>query len=169
MTRLAVMYVHGVEIADERFAETSIALLREEFRRIAGVDPDEALSIRPAFWAPVFEQRQTTLLERMGGGRARTVFDLLDRLGGRTDRGSVPALLALVVSGLVRTLPGIPDFHFPTLRWLIVHYLGDAITYQAGAVDRGLYDRVQRILAAALHDLALDAGPDAPLLSLIHI
>ena len=34
MTRLAVMYVHGVEIADDRFAETSIALLREEFARI---------------------------------------------------------------------------------------------------------------------------------------
>ena len=168
MTKLAVMYVHGVEIADERFAETSIALLREEFARIAGVDPDEALTIRTAFWAPVYEARESKLLERMGGARARTVFGLLDRLGGATDRGSVTALLGLIASGLVRSLPGSPDFHFPTLRWLIVHYLGDAISYQAGAVDRQQYDQVHRVLARALHELALDAGPDAPLCVIAH-
>jgi hypothetical protein len=133
VTRLAVMYVHGVEIADERFAETSVAMLREEFGRIAGVDPDEALVIRTAFWAPVYEQRQEELLDRMGGANARRAFELLDSLGGAADRGSVPALLGLVASGLVRSLPGVPGFHFPTLRWLVVHYLGDAINYQAGA------------------------------------
>lgn len=168
MTKLAVMYVHGVEIADRRFAETSIALLKEEFGRIAGVAADDALSIRTAFWAPVYEQRQTLLLNRMGGARAKKVFALLDALGGATDRGSVTALLGLVASGLVRSLPGSPDLHFPTLRWLIVHYLGDAITYQAGAVDRELYDDVHRILAAALHDLAVDAGPTAPLCVVSH-
>jgi hypothetical protein len=168
VTRLAVMYVHGVEIADDRFAETSIALLKEEFGRIAGVDPDEALSIRTAFWAPVYEARESKLLERMGGARARAVFSFLDRLGGATDRGSVTALLGLIASGLVRSLPGSPDFHFPTLRWLIVRYLGDAISYQAGAVDREQYDQVHRLLARALHGLALDAGPDAPLCVIAH-
>jgi alpha-beta hydrolase superfamily lysophospholipase len=168
VTKLAVMYVHGVEIADSRFAETSIALLREEFGRIAGVDPDEALSIRTAFWAPVYEGRQTVLLNRMGGARAKKVFGLLDALGGAADRGSVAALLGLAATGLVRSLPGNPGFHFPTLRWLIVHYLGDAITYQAGAVDRELYDDVHRVLAAALHDLAVDAGPAAPLCVVAH-
>ncbi|MCD2193043.1 hypothetical protein LQ327_06520 [Actinomycetospora endophytica] len=168
MTKLAVMYVHGVEIADSRFAETSIALLREEFGRIAGVDPDEALSIRTAFWAPVDEDRQTALLARLGGARATRTFGLLDRLGGATDRGSVTALLGLVASGLVRSLPGNPGFHFPTLRWLIVHYLGDAITYQAGAVDRRHYDEVHRVLGEALHDLAVDAGPTAPLCVVAH-
>jgi hypothetical protein len=168
VTKLAVMYVHGVEIADDRFAETSIALLKEEFRRIAGVDPDEALSIRTAFWAPVYEQSQTALLNRMGGARATKVFSLLDSLGSAADRGSVTALLGLVASGLVRSLPGDPGFHFPTLRWLLVHYLGDAITYQAGAVDRRHYDQVHRVLAEGLHDLAVDAGPTAPLCVVAH-
>lgn len=168
MTKIAVMYVHGVEIADSRFADTSIALLKREFGRIAGVDPDEALSIRTAFWATVDEQRQDTLLERVGGARASAVFELLDRLGGAADRGSVSALLGLVATGLVRSLPGIPDFHYPTLRWLIVHYLGDAVAYQAGAVDRAHYDQVHRVLAQAVHALAVDAGPTAPLCVLAH-
>jgi hypothetical protein len=168
VTRLAVLYVHGVEIADDRFAETAIAMLREEFGRIAGVDPDEALSIRTAFWAPVYEKRQEKLLDRMGGTRARRVFDALDHLGGAADRGSVVALLGLIATGLVRALPGVPDFHFPTLRWLVVHYLGDAITYQAGAVDRLHYDQVHRRLARALHELAVDAGPTAPLCVVAH-
>jgi hypothetical protein len=168
VTKLAVMYVHGVEISDSRFAETSIAILKDEFRRIAGVDPDEALSIRTAFWAPVYEERQTALLERMGGAHATKVFEVLDSLGGAADRGSVTALLGLVASGLIRNLPGSPGFHYPTLRWLLVHYLGDAITYQAGAVDRQLYDSVHRVIAEALHDLAVDAGPDAPLCVVAH-
>ncbi|MDL5154946.1 hypothetical protein [Actinomycetospora termitidis] len=168
MTKLAVMWVHGVEIADSRFADTSIALLREEFTRIAGVDADDALALHTAFWAPEYERRQDTLLRRMGGARAEGVFDLLDSLGGAADRGSVGALLGLVASGLVRSLPGTPDFHFPTLRWLIVHYLGDAISYQAGAVDRTLYDGVHRHLAQCLHDLAGEAGTDAPLCVLAH-
>jgi hypothetical protein len=168
VTKLAVLYVHGVEIADERFAETSVAMLREEFGRIAGVDPDEALCIRTAYWAPVYEAHQTKLLDRMGGAGGRRVFGLLDSLGGAADRGSVSALLGLVASGLVRSLPGVPGFHFPTLRWLVVHYLGDAITYQAGAVDRDRYDQVHRVLARALHELAADAGPTAPLCVVAH-
>jgi len=166
--RLAVMLVHGVEIADERFADTAIGLLREEFTRIAGVDADEALVIRTAFWAPVYEKRQDKLLRRMGGEPAEQVFDLLDWLAGATDRGNPLALLGMVATGLVRALPGVPQFHWPTLRWLIVHYLGDAITYQAGAVDSGLYDAVHRVLAGALHELAVEAGDDAPLCVVAH-
>lgn len=168
MTRLAVMYVHGVEIADKRFADTSIALLKQEFGRIAGVDPDDALVVRTAFWAPVYADRQEALLKRIGGQHAERVFGVLDSLGGATDRGSVTALLGLVATGLVRALPGNPGFHFPTLRWLIVNYLGDAISYQAGAVDRELYDGVHRVLARTMHDLATEAGDDAPVCVLAH-
>lgn len=166
--RLAVLFVHGVEVADPDFAATATALLRREFTRIAGVDADEALAIRPAFWAPEYERRQDVLLQRMGGGRAKRVFDVLDRLAGWTDRGSSAALLALLASGLVRSLPGVPQFHFPTLRWLIVKYLGDAISYQPGAVDRDLYDGVHRRLATAVHALADDTGGDAPLAVVAH-
>lgn len=166
--RLAVMLVHGVEIADDRFADTAIALLREEFTRIAGVDADEALTIKTAFWAPVYEKRQDKLLRRMGGQSAEQAFDVLDWLAGSTGRGNPLALLGMVATGLVRALPGVPQFHWPTLRWLIVHYLGDAITYQAGAVDSGLYDAVHRKLAEALHELAVEAGDDAPLCVVAH-
>lgn len=168
MTRLAVMYVHGVEIADDRFADTSIALLKQEFGRIAGVDPDEALVVRTALWATVYEHRQDKLLRHMGGERAERAFKVLDGLGGAADRGSVAALLGLVATGLVRSLPGSPGFHFPTLRWLIVHYLGDAISYQAGPVDRELYDGVHRVLARTMHELATEAGDDAPVCVLAH-
>lgn len=168
MSRVAVMFVHGVEIADERFAATAIALLREEFSRIAGVPADDALAIRTAFWAPVYEHRQDMLLDRMGGGPARRVFDVLDELAGRADRGSSVALLAATVTGLVRALPWAPEFHYPTLRWLIVHYLGDAISYESGAVDSSLYDAVHEVLAETVHHLAADAGPDAPLCVIGH-
>ena len=166
--RLAVMFVHGVEIGDPDFAATATDLLKREFTRIAGVDADEALAIRPAFWGGVYERRQSVLLDRIGGGPARTVFGVLDKLGGAADRGSSLALLAMVATGLVRSLPGVPQFHFPTLRWLIVHYLGDAISYQAGAIDRALYDGVHRVLAETLHDLAVDTGGDAPLAVVAH-
>ena len=166
--RLAVMFVHGVEVADPRFADTAIALLRREFTRIAGVDADDALAIRTAFWAPVYERRQDALLKRLGGRPAERTFSVLDTLAGLTDRGSSLALLGLIATGLVRRLPGVPQFHFPTLRWLIVHYLGDAISYQAGAVDRTLYDEVHRVLARTIAGLARDAGPDAPLCVVAH-
>ena len=104
----------------------------------------------------------------MGGEPAQVVFDLLDKLAGAADRGSSLALLGMLASGLVRSLPGVPQFHFPTLRWVIVHYLGDAISYQAGVVDRDLYDGVHRRVATGLHELAAEAGPDAPLCVLAH-
>ncbi len=163
MSKLAVLFVHGVEIADEQFADTAIDLLEREFRRIAGIDADDALVVRTAFWSPVYEKRQDALLDRMGGAPARRVFGLLDRLGGLADRGYTSALLAAAATGLVRSLPWAPEFHFPTLRWLIVHYLGDAISYQAGSVDSELYDKVHAVVAKALHELAAEAGPDAPL------
>lgn len=166
--RLAVLFVHGVEVSDPDFARTAMRLLREEFTRIAGVDADEALVLRPAFWAPEYEERQDVLLQRMGGESAEVVFDVLDRLAGAADRGSGLALLGMVATGLVRRLPGVPQFHFPTLRWLIVHYLGDAISYQAGTVDRDLYDGVHRRVACAMHELAAEAGADAPLCVVAH-
>lgn len=166
--RLAVMFVHGVEAGDEHFADTAVALLEQEFTRIAGVDAAEALAIRPASWGAVYAERQGALLRRMGGEPAERAFGVLDRLGGMADRGSSLALLGMIATGLVRRLPGAPRFHFPTLRWLIVHYLGDAISYQAGPVERDLYDGVHRILARTVHDLATDTGGDAPLCVVAH-
>lgn len=65
--RLAVMYVHGVESAGDEYARHAITLLEEEFSRIAGVDARDALVVKPAFWAPVFEPAQAELTRRVAG------------------------------------------------------------------------------------------------------
>jgi hypothetical protein len=167
--RLAVMYVHGVESAGDHYAATAIALLESEFTRIAGVDAGEALAIKPAYWAPVFEPTQTELSRRVGGDRAQWLLQLLDVLAGRASQGSTTALLAAAATSGLRWFPGSGPLHFPTLRWLVVHYLGDAITYQSGeGGDRDHYARVHAVLAHALHQLAIEAGPDAPLCVLGH-
>ncbi|MHC1558157.1 hypothetical protein ACR9E3_04330 [Actinomycetospora sp. C-140] len=170
MTRrkLAVMLVHGVESAGEQYAVRATALLREEFTRIAGVPADDALVIEPTFWAPVFEPGQEALSDRIGGRGARRLAGLLDGLAARASQGSTAALLAAASTAGLRWLPGLDDAHFPTLRWLIVHYLGDAVAYHSGRDGTGHYEHVQEILAGSLHELATRAGPDAPLAVLGH-
>jgi len=166
--KLAVMLVHGVESAGEQYAERATRLLGEEFHRIAGVPASEALVIEPAFWAPVFEPGQEQLSERIGGEGSRWLLQVLDTLAARASQGSTLALLAAASTAGLRWLPGLGDAHFPTLRWLIVHYLGDAVAYHSGADSTGHYEQVQAVLARTLHDLAVKAGGDAPLAVLGH-
>lgn len=166
--RLAVLYIHGVEADNDRFAETSIALLRCEFTRIAGVDSEQALVVRTAFWGSAFQERQNELLRRVGARPSFGAFSALDRLAHWAGRGYSLALVAAAATVGARWLRGAPGLHFPTLRWLVVHFLGDAITYEARPSDRELYDRVHQIVAAALHELALEAGSDAPLCIVAH-
>jgi hypothetical protein len=165
---VAVMFVHGVESAGEQYAANAMRLLRDEFTRIAGVPAQDALVIEPAFWAPVFEPAQDQLSERLAGRGARWLLEVLDRLAARAGQGSTAALLAAASTAGVRWLPGIDGAHYPTLRWLIVHYLGDAVAYQSGRDRSGHYEQVHEILARALHTLALRAGDDAPLAVLGH-
>lgn len=166
--KLAVMLVHGVESAGEQYAARAITLLREEFSRIAGVPADDALVFKPAFWAPVFEQGQEELSARIGGRGARWLLEILDGLAARASQGSTLALLAAASTAGLRWLPGLDDAHFPTLRWLIVHYLGDAVAYHSGTDGTGHYEQVQAVLARSLHELAVEAGGDAPLVVLGH-
>lgn len=166
--RLAVLYVHGVEAGNDRFAETAIGVLQREFTRAAGVDAEDALAIRTAFWAPIYQERQDELLRRVGAVPVLGVFSVLDRLAAAAARGSALALLVAAATLGLRWIPGAPGFHYPTLRWLVVHYLGDAITYEARPTDRELYDRVHQIVARALHELAGEADDDAPLCIVAH-
>jgi len=163
-----VLYIHGVEADNDRFAETSIALLKKEFTRAAGVDAEQALVVHTAFWGAVFQERQNELLRRVGAQPALSAFTVLDRLAAWAGRGYSMALLPAAATIAARWLPGAPGFHYPTLRWLVTHYLGDAITYEARPSDRELYDRVHQIVAAALHELAEEAGENAPLCIIAH-
>jgi len=167
-TKLAVMFIHGVEIDNPRFADTATAKLKKAFARYSGDDPDDALVIKPVFWANELDSGHDDLLNRLGGGGATSFFRLLSRWATSTDAGSGSALLALVLSGLVRWLPGAPGFHFPTMRWLAVHYVGDAVAYQINSSDRDLYDRVHAVVARTLTELAAEAGEDAPLCVVAH-
>ena len=166
--RLAVMLVHGVESAGEQYAARATELLRAEFTRIAGVPADEALVIEPAFWAPVFEPGQEQLSDRLSGPGATWLLEMLDTLAARASQGSTTALLAAASTAGLRWLPGLDDAHYPTLRWLIVHYLGDAVAYRSGSDGTGHYEDVQAVLARTLRELALKAGDDAPLAVLGH-
>lgn len=166
--KLAVMFVHGVEISDPHFADTATRLLRQSFKAETGIDPDDALVIKPAYWAPVVNASQDQLLDSIGGGGAKSYFRWLSRSATATDAGSAASLQALVASGLIRQLPWARDFHFPTLRWLTIHYVGDAVAYQINSTDRVLYDGVHAVVAATMRELAEEAGEDAPLCVIAH-
>ncbi|RZT85438.1 hypothetical protein EV383_2303 [Pseudonocardia sediminis] len=166
--RLAVLFVHGVEASDGDVATTAMRLLCEEFTAHTGVDADDALVVRSAHWVPVLQQRQDDL-ERRLTGEGETLGWFLDGLrwaGGVASRGSLAALSALVASGAVRWLPGAGDFRWPTLRWLAVGYIGDAIAYQRS--NAAVYGGVHAVLAQSLRELAREAGPDARLCVVAH-
>ncbi|MBW0103495.1 hypothetical protein [Pseudonocardia sp. KRD291] len=166
--KLAVLFVHGVETSDDDVAATAMRLLREEFTAHTGVAAEEALAVRSAHWVSVLQQRQDDL-ERRLTGHGDTLGWFLEGLrwaGGVASRGSVAALTGLVASGAVRRLPGTGDFHWPTLRWLAVGYVGDAIAYQRS--NAGVYGGVHAVLARSLRELAEEAGPDARLCVVAH-
>jgi hypothetical protein len=170
--KLAVMLVHGILNNDEEhFADTGVRLLRSAFAAEAGITAEEAaeaLVIRMARWGEVSQPYEDRLLARLGTDRGSWFYNWLDREAAKVDAGSVTALAGAALSGLARTLPGGPPLHYPTLRWLLTQYLGDAIAYQITPSDRTLYDDVHAVLAGTLHELAGAAGPDAPLCVVAH-
>src|ERR1700694_5963644 len=91
--KLAVMFVHGVEISDPHFADTATRLLRQSFKAETGIDPDDALVIKPAYWAPVVNASQDQLLDSIGGGGGETVLPLFEPpgYGDRRRLGRQPA------------------------------------------------------------------------------
>lgn len=169
--RIAVVFVHGVEINDPGFADNAIARLKRSFaRQLAGANGDaaEALVIRPVFWAPVLDPYEDRLLERAFQPRAKGLFDTLTTLVTRINGGSQTALLPFLLSSLFRSIPGIPQLHYPTLRWLVTSFVGDAVGYQLTPSDRTLYDAVHRVFARTLRELTSEAGEDAPLCIIAH-
>jgi hypothetical protein len=167
-TRLAVMLIHGAEINSPLFADTATRLLRQSFGEQAGVDPDDALVIKPAFWKPVLDTSHDQLMNSIGGQEANSFFRTVSQWGTMIDIGSSLAMAKLVASGFIRRLPWARDFHFPTLRWLVVHYVGEVVAYQINSSDRTLYDQVHAVVAETMRELAAEAGEDAPLCVISH-
>lgn len=171
MQRIAVAIVHGVEIDDPNFATTPTRLLKKGFAEAMGrdgPDPDDALVIEPVFWAPHLESRQRGLFARMYPEQGEAAFD--DELSGvvrRVNAGSVSSLVPLLVSLLRPTLPSMSTLHYPTLRWIMVHFVGDVIAYDRAASPAN-YATAHQALARGLAALARKAGDDAPLCVIAH-
>jgi hypothetical protein len=167
--RLAVTFIHGVETADPAYAVRAIELLRRAFARHSGADPDEALVIRPVYWAPVLQAAEDDLFSRcFGPGHARYVR-WLKRQAARVDQGSRLSLLALSGSAMLPRVPFAGSLPWPTLRWVTTEFAGDAIAYQiAGERDHAVYDAIHARVAETLRELSTQAGPGAPLCVLAH-
>jgi hypothetical protein len=70
--KIAVAVVHGVGKQDPAFAKAMIAELAARFarERIAGRSPPaDDLVATPVYWAPVLQDREVALWQRLGGGR----------------------------------------------------------------------------------------------------
>jgi hypothetical protein len=171
MRRIAVLFVHGVEISDPDYAVTPTRLLREAFgRRVGegGPDPADALCVHAAHLAPVLEDQQRAFFERECPGAGALFLEKLGRTVRRITSGEVTALAPMAAALLTRKDPAFPEVHWPTARWVLAHFMGDAIAYQVTPSSRELYDRLHRAYADALAVLARKAGGDAPLCVIAH-
>jgi hypothetical protein len=165
---LAVTFVHGIEISDPGFARTATDKLSRAFTRHAGVDAEEALVIEPAYWAPELQSTEDQLFERSFAPGPDGYFHRLADWVTDINAGSGTRLLMLVASGALRWVPGVGRLHYPTMRWFVTQFLGDAVAYQMTPSDRRLYDRIHGRVAEAMHLLAQRAGPTAPVCVIAH-
>jgi hypothetical protein len=171
---IAVLFVHGVEVRDPRYADAAIARLRREFAKRANVDgADRALVVEPAYWIPAVAGHEDRVIERTFKAHPMPFYRNLDKLVAKVDTGSLLALAPLAAAGLLRIVPGIGDLHYPTLRWAMTYFLGDAVAYQVTdqgtkKEDRVVYDDIHARIDIALHSLAKRAGPEAPLCVISH-
>ena len=171
MQPIAVAFVHGIEIADPDFAVTPTRLLKEAFATAmgpGGPDPDEALKIEAVVWAPHMEERQLQLFDRMypesdRGGVVKLLMDGVKTMNA----GSQLALLAMTPAAIAPWLPGLRSLRYPGLRWVMVHFVGDVISYDRGPSPDN-YAFAHRVLAEALMRLSERAGERAPLALIGH-
>lgn len=169
--KIAVLFVHGIEIADPGYADHAIALLQRHLSRelrAAAVDADEAMAVVPGYWSDVVALGQKDLLYAVLGSEGGWFFDILRWLVTRLNAGVQSALIPFGAAAVARQLPGLSKLHYPALRWVITDFVGDAIAYQITPGERRLYDAIHTKLALALADLARRAGPNAPLCVIAH-
>jgi hypothetical protein len=166
--RLAVTFIHGVEVNDPGYAARAIELLTEEFEIASGVSGADALAIVPVFWSGALEGYPQRLVERALAAGPSPLPDRVANLVTKVNAGSESALLALLALAPARYAPGIGPLRYPTLRWLLLNLVGDALAYQVTPSGRELYGAIHSTVATALTELAGQAGPDAPLAVIGH-
>lgn len=166
-SKIAVLFVHGVEIDDAHYAENAITLLRDEYARACRGSESADLEIEAAYWIPVVEPGLNRVVRVSFGDRFTGWTQWLDGLVHRINNGSFLAMLPLIVTGLLGQVPGLPRAHWPTLRWAVTYFLGDVIAYQVAESSDVNYDAIHAPLDDALANLAKRA-PDAPLCVIAH-
>lgn len=166
--KIAVLFVHGVEVPDEHYAEGAIARLRAEVGRATG-DPGSAerLEIEPAYWIPAVAAYQDLLVARVFPAHTSRWFSTLNRLVHRVNIGSTFALLQLFVSGVLPKVPFAPRVDWPTLKWAFTYFVGDVVAYQVTENQREVYDAIQASVTSALDKLGQRA-PSGPLCVISH-
>lgn len=168
-SRIAVALVHGVRIEDPAFGQAAAEKLTAAFGREIGsaARAKEALVFEPVHWAPVLEARERELMARLWGGDGAFFRKLRDAVL-RVNRGVDLALAPLLLSSLLPVPGAVRRLNFATLRWLLVHFVGDAVAYQHAPGQREVYDEIHRVFASALRRVAERAGADQPLCVLAH-
>ena len=166
MTSIAVLFVHGVEVPDPHYATTAIRTLRSEITRIGGRNALKQLHVKEAYWKPAVSAGERNLLAKEFRGKTgNAVVSSLNRMVHEVNVGRTVALLPLALSGLFRSALGIPELHWPTMRWAVTTFVGDVIAYQQG---QPIYHDVHARIQDALIELEERAGPDAPLCVIAH-
>ncbi|QRK06801.1 hypothetical protein JQX13_43185 [Archangium violaceum] len=173
MKPLAVLIIHGVEIQDENFHLTPKRLLQKHFARqfkgqANAPDPEKAIIVEPVHWAPVLENAERRLFEQHFEDKAGGFFEELRRLVVRVNGGSEVWLAPLMALLSRRKDKRLGRLHYPGARWLIMHFVGDAIAYQPGIGKSEVYDNIHASVTEALARLRQRAGDDAPLCVMAH-
>ena len=166
--RIAVLFIHGVEIRDPHYAQNATNVLRTEYRRACKNDESAPqLEVEAAYWIPVVADGLDKVAQRAFGNRFAHWTRLLDQLVHRIDNGSFLAMLPLLASGLLWRVPGLPDVHWPTLRWAFTYFVGDLVAYQDDKDTDGNYQAIHGCINDALAKLA-ERAPEAPLCVIAH-
>jgi hypothetical protein len=166
--RIAVLFIHGVEIRDPRYAQNATKMLRTEYRRACKKNESAPqLEVEAAYWIPVVADSLDKVAQRAFGDRFTDWTRHLDRLVHRIDNGSFLAMLPLLVSGLLWRLPRLPKVHWPTLRWAFTYFVGDLVAYQDAEDTDGNYHAIHGCIDDALAKLA-ERAPGAPLCVIAH-
>lgn len=171
MHRVAVLFIHGIEIEDPSFAVKPTQLLHahfsEQFPRL-GPAPDEALVCEPVHWAPELQPSEEKLFQQHFGGDAGGFFESLQDGVKSMNRGEQTSMMRFAPLLMRRTDSRLGRLNYPGLRWLMMHFVGDAIAYQPTPGARGVYDGIHVRVAEALVRLRRRAGPTAPLCVVAH-
>jgi hypothetical protein len=171
MNPVAVLFIHGIEIEDPNFADTPMRLLREhfgkQFTRNSPV-PEEAVVCEPVHWAPELQPAEERLFKQHFSGDASGFFESLEDGVKEMNRGSQTALLRFAPLLMRRTDSRLGRLNYPGLRWLMMHFVGDALAYQPTPGGREVYDGIHVKVAEALARLRRRAGEGAPLCVVAH-